>query len=141
QTLSGASGLRTVGDFRIVSTSTLGVGSTLTVDGPLTIRGTLRLDAGGVLAGAGTYTYDAGTGRLAFNQGASAYAVSGNAPWPSVNGPTQVWVQSAGGIVMQVARTVTSSLQLWGPVGNASQLTVLGNLELNNAGLLANSPV
>jgi uncharacterized repeat protein (TIGR02543 family) len=138
ESLSGAGGVRILSAGTIRSGSSLAVRSTaLTVDGSLTVDGTLQLDPGGQALGSGTYSYHPTTGRLVFNPAGSSYVVTGLAPWPAVQGPTQVVVQGAG-ISMEVSRLVSTSLFVASPIEYSDRLTLSGTVEL--AGGTLNSP-
>ncbi len=131
------------GPIAVLLTATLAVAnsSTLTVNGDTVLIGGFQLNQGSVVAGV-NLTYSP-TGRLIFNNSSGSYAVnSGHTYWPSVFGPSNVYVQGAGGITMNVTRTVNGLFQTAAAVNHASpnQLTLNGTVQINSGGIFNHSP-
>jgi hypothetical protein len=128
QTISGS---MTVNVGALLATS-----GTLTLTGTPTINGTFQINQGGFATG-GTWTY---TSKLVFNNSSGSYGVNNDAYWPSTNGPTDVTVQGAGGITMNVARTVSGTFQTAAGVVNGNNLTLNGTCQINQGGFFTGSP-
>jgi len=126
------------GTTTVNSGCTLGTGAfTLTNNGTANITGSFRLDQGGWGGSTGTYNYSTG-GTLVFNNTSGSYGVNnGDTWWPSSNGPVNVTVQGAGGITMNVSRSVPSSgttgvfLITNGTVTNGNNLALNGTTQIN----------
>ncbi len=115
----------------------------ITNNGQVIINGTLQIDQGGFPGGGtGTYQYNqtAGNGILLFNNTSGSYGVNNDNYWPTTNGPQTVNVQGAGGITLNVARTVGTLFQYAAGITNANNLTVNGTSQVNNGGFTSGSP-
>jgi hypothetical protein len=107
----------------------------------VTVNGVLQINQGGFPGGTGTYSYNASTGSLVFNNSTSSYGVNNDNYWPTTNGPVNVNVLGAGGITMNVARTVNSTFQTSAQVVNGGNLTLNGITQINAGGSFsASSP-
>ena len=114
---------------------------TITNNGQAQINNTLRIDQGGFPGGGtGTYAYDQTNGVLVFNNTTGPYVVNDVNFWPTTNGPQNVNVLGAGGITMNVARTVNLLFQYAAAVNNANNLTLNGTSQVNTGGFLSGSP-
>lgn len=136
-------------------TLTVDAGVTLTINGTYTVSsntsgnaGTIVMGAGSVLqinqggwpGNTGTFTYNA-TATLVFNNTTGSYGVnSSDTWWPSSSGPTNVTVQGAGGITMNVSRTVSGTFQTAAGVTNANNLTLNGTARINTGGFFTGGP-
>jgi hypothetical protein len=118
--------------------ATLAVGSTLTNNGTTTINGNFQINDGGWATGNG-FVYNS-TGVLIFNNASGSYGINGDAFWPETSGPRTVNVLGAGGISLNVARTVTSLVQASAGITNGNNLTVYGTLKLNSGGYISGTP-
>jgi CSLREA domain-containing protein len=118
----------------------LAAAATVTSSGPLAVNGALQINQGGFYTGAGAYTYNASTGALVFNNTAGFFGVNNDAYWPTSNGPQNVNVKGAGGIQMNVARTVGGLFQYAAGVFGAGNLTLNGTSQINTGGFVSGSP-
>lgn len=126
-----------------VTNGTLATGAnTLTVNTPgtLTVTGALQIDQGGFAGGTGTYSYNSSTGTLVFNNSSGSYGVNNDPYWPTTNGPQNVNVKGAGGITLNVARTVGLLFQYAAGVSGAGNLTLNGTSQVNAGGFTSGSP-
>ncbi|MBK7094719.1 MAG: hypothetical protein IPH57_06640 [Saprospiraceae bacterium] len=89
---------------------TLATNATLTNSGTLTVNGVFKINQGGWATG-GTWTYAAAGSGLIFNNSSGSYGVNDDVFWPVSNGPDIITVMGAGGITMNVARTVGGTVQ------------------------------
>lgn len=141
-TVSLASALVLNGTATITS-GTLATGAnTLSINTPgsLSVTGSLQIDQGGFAGGTGTYSYNPLTGTLVFNNSAGSYGVNNDPYWPTANGPQNVNVKGAGGITLNVARTVGLLFQYAAGVTNAGNLTLNGTSQVNTGGFMSGSP-
>lgn len=118
--------------------ATLAVGTTLTNSGTTTINGNFQINDGGWATGNG-FVYNS-TGVLIFNNASSQYGINGDAYWPDASGPRNVSVLGAGGISLNVARTVVNLVQASAGISNGNNLTVYGTLKLNSGGYISGTP-
>ena len=126
-----------------VTSGTLATGAnTLSINTPgtLTVTGSLQIDQGGFPGGTGTYSYNATTGTLIYNNSSGTYGVNNDPYWPTTNGPQNVNVKGAGGIQMNVARTVGLLFQYAAGVNGAGNLTLNGTSQVNTGGFTSGSP-
>jgi CSLREA domain-containing protein len=114
---------------------------TLTANGAVTVNGNFQINQGGFATGSGTWTY-ASTGTLVFNNSSGSYGVNNDVYWPTTNGPQNVNVKGAGGITLNVARTVSGLFQYAAGVTNAGNLTIGtgGTSQVNVGGFMSSSP-
>jgi hypothetical protein len=125
----------------ITAGNTLALGAvTFSNSGTLTISGNLQINQGGFPGGAGTYSYNAATGSLIFNNSAGSFAINNDNYWPAANGPQNVNVQGGGGITMNAARTVGTLFQYSTGVSGANNLTLTGTTKVNPGGFTSGSP-
>ena len=118
----------------------VGIAGNLANGGQVQVNGTLRLDEGGFLnLGSGTYAYDQTTGTLAFNTTSIATVDNSSDHWPTTNGPQTVEVAS-GGITVNAARTVGTSLATSGGIFFANNLTLNGLFRIFPGGFVSASP-
>ncbi|MBK7094713.1 MAG: hypothetical protein IPH57_06610 [Saprospiraceae bacterium] len=82
----------------------LATNATFTNSGTMTIDGYFQINQGGWATG-NAFIYRPGS-RLIFENTSGPYDVNGDAYWPSVNVPTNVFVNGAGGITMNVSRSI-----------------------------------
>lgn len=126
-----------------ITSGTLATGAnTLTINTPgtLAVTDSLQIDQGGFAGGTGTYSYNALTGTLVFNNSTGSYGVNNDPYWPTTNGPQNVNVKGAGGITLNVARTVGLLFQYAAGVSNAGNLTLNGTSQVNAGGFTSGSP-
>ncbi len=126
-----------------ITNGTLATGAnTLTINTPgtLAVTDSLQIDQGGFAGGTGTYSYNSLTGTLVFNNSAGSYGVNNDPYWPTANGPQNVNVKGAGGITLNVARTVGLFFQYAAGVTNAGNLTLNGTSQVNMGGFTSGSP-
>ncbi len=102
------------------------------------IDGTFQINQGGWATG-GTWTYGPG-GTLVFNNSSGSYGVNDEAFWPATNSPVNVSVIGAGGITMNVIRTVSGTFQTSAGVINANNLTFNGTAQINAGGYFDSAP-
>ena len=140
QTIAGTAGITLNGGGSLEAGATLAV-STLGFNnnGIFDVRGTLRVDQGGLPAGAGTYVYDPGA-TLILNYTSAPLFVNGERYWPAQSGPARVTVQGAG-VSFLVPRTVGGVLAVSAPILGAGQLTLPGTLEMRAGGSLDAPPL
>lgn len=131
---------QTLNNVTVDAGGTLIVAATLTITGTANINGTFQINQGGWATG-GTWVYDNTTGTLAFNNTSGSYGVNSDVWWQTSNGPANVNVKGAGGITMNVARTVSGLFQTSAGVTNANNLTLNGTGKLNTGGFFAAIPV
>gem|GEM_PF-638120 len=113
----------------------------ITNNGQAVINDTLQIDEGGFPGGGtGTYAYDQTAATLVFNNTSGSYGVGNDNYWPATNGPQNVNVKGAGGITMNVARTVGILFQYAAGVTNAGNLTLNGTSQVNTGGFMSGSP-
>lgn len=112
--------------------------ATLTNNGTTNINGTFQINEGGWATGSNFVYGSAGT--LIFNNSSGSYGVNNDAFLPSSNSPVNITVAGAGGITMNVARTVTGTFQTAAGVTNANNLTLNGTAQLNTGGYFTGSP-
>jgi hypothetical protein len=106
------------------------------------INGTFQVNEGSWTGTTGTYSYGANS-TLTFNNSTGPYGPIDNSHlyWPSVNPPVNVTVLGAGGININVARTVSGIFQTASGITNANNLTLNGTGKLNTGGFFAAIPV
>ena len=139
KTMAGAATLAGSGSS-VGAGTTLATGAfTLSNNGALAVNGTLRIDQGGFPGGSGTCLYGA-AGALTFNNTTGSYGVNNDAYWPTVSGPFNVTGAGAGGITMNVARTVNGLFLTSATVTNAGNLTLNGTAQLNAGGAFPAAP-
>jgi autotransporter-associated beta strand protein len=113
----------------------------ITNNGQALINNTLQIEQGGFPgSGTGTYAYDQTNGVLVFNNTSGSFGVNNVNFWPTTNGPQNVNVKGAGGITMNVARTVGLLFQYAGGVSGAGNLTLNGTAQVNTGGFTSGSP-
>lgn len=131
---------------------TIASGKTLTIDsggifatgaefvnsGAVTVNGSFQINQNGWTSG-NSFTYGA-NGTLVFNNSSGSYGVNADAFWPTTNGPVNVTVQGAGGITMNVARTVSGTFQTAAAVTNGNNLTLSGTVQINAGGSFGSAP-
>ena len=127
------------GQVTIAAGSLLAFDGTLRANGPVSVDGSYQINEGGYATGTGTWTYGA-AGTLIFNNSSGPYVVDDHVYWPVANGPVNVTVQNAGGIQMNVSRTVNGLFQTTAGVTNGNNLTLNGTCQINNGGYFAGSP-
>jgi hypothetical protein len=117
----------------------------LTNNGAMQIDGTFQIDQGGVADGSDFeygVLFGAQGGTLVFNNATGSYEInSGAVYWPATDGPANVIVQGAGGITMNVARTVIGLFEAAASVTNVHNLTLSGTVKIVGGGSLGSSPV
>lgn len=110
-------------------------------NGQAVVNNTLQVDQGGFPGGgAGAYSYDQTNGVLVFNNSSGSFGVNNVNFWPTANGPQNVNVKGAGGITMNVARTVGLLFQYAAGVSGAGNLTLNGTSQVNTGGFTSGSP-
>ncbi|HEX6185199.1 MAG TPA: C25 family cysteine peptidase [Pyrinomonadaceae bacterium] len=138
-----ANGASSVGSGATLDTGAfkLSVGNTLTNNGTVNVsgNGSFQINQGGFATG-NNFTYDQTTGALFFNNSSGSYGVNNDAYWPTTNGPQVVHVAGAGGITMNVARTVGLFFEYAAGVSNAGNLTLNGTSRVNAGGFTSGSP-
>lgn len=87
----------------------LATNQTFTNNGTTNINGTFQINQGGWATG-NNFVYGS-SGTLTFNNSSGSYGVNDDVFWPTSSGPVNVTVQGAGGITMNVARTVSGTFQ------------------------------
>jgi len=113
----------------------------ITNNGQAQVNNTLQIDQGGFPGGGtGTYSYDQTVGALVFNNTSGIYGFNGENYWPATNGPQNVNVKGAGGIQVNVARSVNLLFQYAAGVNNAGNLTLNGTSQVNTGGFTSGSP-
>ncbi|MBJ7427480.1 MAG: hypothetical protein JHD28_00750, partial [Bacteroidia bacterium] len=117
------------GTFLVPSTSTLIIGSGgFTNAGPLTINGTLQLNAGSYINSATGFTYGL-TGSLIYNTGGS-YGMSNE--WPASSGPNSITIQNSGtNLTIGASRTISATGSMTVNAGCAFSVSS-GTLTTNN---------
>ena len=136
----------------------IGVGGTCTIDasailttgaftfasntGTVTVNGTFQIDQGGWGGNTGTYSYGS-NGSLVFNNTTGIYDINGDAAyWPATNGPVNVDIMGAGGININVARSVSGTFVTSAGVNYAGNLTLSGIVQIYAGGYFnVSSPV
>lgn len=113
-------------------------GVTVTLAGTPAINGSFRINQGGWATG-GTWAYGSG-GTLIFNNSSGSYNVNADVWWPTTSGPVNVTVAGAGGITMNVARTVSGTFQTAAGVAGTA-LTLNGIAQINAGGFFSTTPV
>ena len=113
---------------------------TFTNNGTATITGSFQIDQGGWATGT-NFVYGT-AGSLIFNNVTGSYGVNSDVFWPATSGPVNVNVLGAGGITLNVPRTVTGTFQTSAAVGNTfgNNLTVsgTGTVQINANGYFSN---
>jgi CSLREA domain-containing protein len=127
------------GPTTVNSGATLATADTLTANGNVTVNGNFQINQNGFATGSGTWTYGS-TAALIFNNSAGSYGVNNDVYWPTSSGPNNVTVAGAGGITMNVARTVGGLFQYAAGVSGASNLTLNGTAQVNAGGFTSGSP-
>jgi hypothetical protein len=115
--------------------SLLAFDGTLRANGPVSINGSYQINEGGYATGSGTWTYGP-SATLVFNNSSSFYEVNNDVYWPVANGPVNVTVQNAGGIKMNVSRTISGLFQTSAGATSSNNLTFNGTCQINNGGYL-----
>ncbi|MFT3909018.1 MAG: T9SS type A sorting domain-containing protein [Ferruginibacter sp.] len=127
------------GSMTVNSGSILAIGGgTLALTGTPAINGSFQINQGGFASG-GTWSYGAG-GTLIYNNSSGSFGENGGAYWPTTNAPTNVTVAGAGGLTLNVARTVSGTFQTAAGVTNANNITANGTLQINGGGFLTGTP-
>jgi len=104
------------------------------------MNGTFRIDQGGFASTTGgAFTYGS-SATLQFNNSSGSYGVNADVYWPTASGPPNVNVSGAGGITMNVARTVTGLFQTSAGVAGGSALTLNGTAQINTGGFFSTAP-
>lgn len=125
----------------LTDNGTVATAGNITNNGQAVINNTLQVDQGGFPGGGtGTYSYDQTNGVLVFNNSSGSFGVNNVNFWPTTNGPQNVNVKGAGGITMNVARTVGLLFQYAAGVNGAGNLTLNGTSQVNNGGFTSGSP-
>jgi hypothetical protein len=120
---------------------TVATAGNITNNGQAIVNNTLQIEQGGFPGGGtGTYTYDQVNATLVFNNTSGSFGVNNVNFWPAANGPQNVNVQGAGGITMNVARTVGLLFQYAAGVSGANNLTLNGTSQVNAGGFTSGSP-
>ncbi len=140
------SGIKTLAAATTVSgTTTIDAGCTLasgaftfTNNGTANVNGSFQINQSGWATG-NNFIYGA-MANLVFNNTSGSYGVNADAYWPASSGPTFVNVAGAGGITMNVARTVSNLFATSAAVNNANNLTANGTLQINTGGSLSGTP-
>lgn len=122
-----------------VTFGTLAIEGQFVNDGTATITNIARLINDGTAGGSGTYTW--GTfAQLHFDNVSAAYIVDGSATfWPATNGPQDIRVNGAGGIEMDVARSITT-ISIGAGVTGGENLTISDLTSINPGGSVIGSP-
>ncbi len=150
----GAAVLNTYNNLTFSGTLTKTLLVSITVNGtlatPLTfalssfnvaMNGTFRIDQGGFASTTGgAFTYGA-SATLQFNNSSGSYGVNADVFWPTASGPPNVNVSGAGGITMNVARTVSGLFQAAAGVAGGSALTLNGTAQINAGGFFSTAPI
>jgi hypothetical protein len=125
----------------LTDNGTVATAGNITNNGQAAVNNTLQINEGGFPGGgAGAYTYDQTNGVLVFNNSTGPYGVNNNNYWPTTGGPQNVNVKGAGGIQMNVARTVGLLFQYAAGVNGAGNLTLNGTSQVNTGGFTSGSP-
>jgi hypothetical protein len=120
---------------------TVATAGNITNNGQAVINNTLQINQGGFPGGGtGTYAYDQTNGVLVFNNTSGSFGVNNVNFWPTTGGPQNVNVKGAGGITLNVARTVGLLFQYAAGVSNTGNLTLNGTSQVNNGGFTSGSP-
>ena len=137
-TLSGANTIN--GTLTVDAGTTLKNGGyTLTNNGTANINGSFQLDPGGWATG-NNFVYGA-AGTLVFNNTSSYGVNSGDAFWPTTNGPVNVTVLQGGLTLNSGAdRNVSGLFQTAAGVTLNANLTLNGTTQINAGGYFANAP-
>jgi autotransporter-associated beta strand protein len=126
----------------LTDNGTVAAAGNITNNGQATINNTLQVEQGGFPgSGTGTYAYDQTSGVLVFNNTAGSFGVNNVNFWPTTGGPQNVNVKGAGGITMNVARTVGLLFQYAAGVSGAGNLTLNGTSQVNTGGFVSGSPI
>ncbi len=129
--LQGAAPLRNNGSLQVPGT--LQLAGTLTNNGTVQVFGTLQINQGGTAIG-NDFGYSGCCSGLVLN---GSYSInSGTAFWPSTNGPANVTVQGSVNVTLNVARTVSGSLDVSGTLQVADTLTNNGTTHVLFSGTL-----
>ncbi|HEY6231270.1 MAG TPA: C25 family cysteine peptidase [Pyrinomonadaceae bacterium] len=131
------------GTLLVSAGASLFTGSNIFINsGATTVNGSFVVNTGGAASsgGAGSYSYDATLGTLVFNTTAATTIDANRTYWPAVNGPQNVSVIGAGGLVMSVARTVGILFQTTAAITGASSLTCNGTCRINAGGSFGTAP-
>lgn len=129
QTISGSGATSFLGTTTITNTTnTLAIvtSAPINFNGAVTAHGNLKIISG-LMSGSGAWTYDIGR-TLTFGNTASYPATTANNVakwWPIANGPANVTMNGAGGITMNVPRTITGNLDLTSGVITTSSVLTL----------------
>jgi hypothetical protein len=143
-TLAFSSGGATTGSITIAIGAKLSVasGTLNNTGGTLNIDGTFQINQGGFASG-GTWNYGT-TGTLVYNNTSGTYGpIDGNhSYWPSSNSPINITVLGAGGINLDVSRTVSGIFQTSAGVSlsGGAVLTLNGTCQINANGFFNNAP-
>lgn len=125
----------------LTDNGTVATAGNITNNGQAVINNTLQIDQGGFPGGGtGTYSYDQTNATLVFNNTSGSFGVNNFNFWPTSNGPQNVNVKGAGGISLNVARTVGLLFQYAAGVSNAGNLTLNGTSQVNAGGFTSGSP-
>ena len=117
-------------------------GATFTANGAVAVNGSFQINQSGWATGSGAWTYGS-AGTLIFNNSSGSYGVNSDVWWPTSSGPVNVNVLGAGGMTLNVTRTVTGTIQSSSAIGNANNLTIgsTGTLQLNGGSYVDQPPV
>jgi hypothetical protein len=125
----------------LTDNGTVAAAGQITNNGQAVINNTLQINQGGFPGGgAGTYSYDQTNGVLVFNNSSGSFGVNNVNFWPTAGGPQNVNAKGAGGITMNVARTVGLLFQYAAGVSGAGNLTLNGTSQVNTGGFTSGSP-
>ncbi len=147
-TFSTSGGTFTNGNinWQIASGKTVGLNTNFGAGGwvnaarTMTVNGAFQINQGAWPGNTGTWSYGA-AGTLVYNNSTGSYGVGNDNYWPTTNGPVNVTVLGAGGITMNVARTVNGLFQTSAQVINGGNLTLNGTTQINTGGYFsASSP-
>lgn len=139
-TINDGTGTDLTNSGTLTVTGTLATSGIASNGGTATINGAFQINQGGFASGT-NFTYGAAS-TLIFNNSSGSYGVNNDAYWPAASGPPNVNVAGAGGITLNVARTVSGLFQTAAGVSNAGNLTIGagGTFQLNTGGFVSGSP-
>lgn len=126
------------GSLQCAAGRALHLGATLTSNGTTNISGTIQINEGGSVAG-NKLVYSGSNSALVLNVPAGSALDSANAFWPSINGPSRVHVQGAGGLTLNAPRTV-NEFYTYVAVHGGNHLTVSKQLVLWSGGSIIGAP-
>jgi autotransporter-associated beta strand protein len=119
------------GTLSVSSTSNFGSGNII-------VNGTLKIEEGGYPGSTGSWTFGFGS-TLQFANTSGLYVVNNEVWWPASSGPENVYVTGAGGLQMNVSRTVSGYFDAHAQIAG-SALTLDGFVELSPGGYFSTAP-